>query len=268
MSKSVEQFEAFWRQMDLKARPRYIHPADEAILTDSVADKAQLQLQLLPLPVNGNLRRAEIIVLMLNSGWGEDDAAWEEAFPNEHAAMLSAKRANLHQSHGTGDAYPFYDLNPRFQDHPGAAYWKGGANLVKPRRKPQEKRLAELAGALAVEWSVPLSAVYRELSNRIAVVQRCAYASKDGDELKTIAKRLDSSAELIKFIRGLVDEDEKLVVVVRAASVVGLLPADNARNLFVYEPQGPARFARMGMRPGEGGPVMFERLRGHRPFDA
>ena len=65
MSQAITKFENFWRQMDLGYRERYVHPADASFMTPLEVAKSKLQLQVLPLPVNGNLRRADVILVML-----------------------------------------------------------------------------------------------------------------------------------------------------------------------------------------------------------
>jgi hypothetical protein len=78
MKSAVDTFLAFWRRFDATKRP-FVHPEDQ-----SLATQGDFELNLLPLPVNGNLTEAECVVLMLNPGLDPEDYEWEkkEAFRN------------------------------------------------------------------------------------------------------------------------------------------------------------------------------------------
>lgn len=262
MSKAIEQFETFWRQMkDLNPRERYVHPADEDIMTPAAAEKSLLQLHILPLPVNGNLRESDIVLVMLNSGYGDDDAAWDRVYPGEYEELQASKRRNIHQLYTVEDEYPFYDLNPLFCNHPGADYWKGGANLVVPRKRRGPAKLADLATHLSRHWNASLPAVYRELSNRLAVIERLAYPSKNSDKIDSrLLNTLPSCAQSFRLVTGLIAEGEKLVIIMRQAKAFGFTgPEDSTENLVVYKPVGEAIGAQMTMK-SRGGPPMYMRM--------
>lgn len=217
--------------MDLDtAASRYVHPDDEPFMTPARTEG--LALHLLPLPVNGNLRHAEVLILMLNSGFGESDVLWEKAHPSEHRAMLASQRTNVHQSHTPDDYHPFYDLNPLFCDHPGAGYWKGGANLATAKR--QAKKLASVITELAHTWRVSTDVVDLTIASRVAVVELLAYRSTSFNH-RGLFKKLPSCAEALALVGSLVAENEKLVVVPRSVKEWGFSgPENNSENLVVY----------------------------------
>ena len=256
MSNAISRFETFWRKLDVdSSHKQYVHPDDAPHMTpDSTKG---LALHLLPLPVNGSLKRADVVILMLNSGFGDSDNVWEASRPKEHQVMLASQRANVHQSHDRGDHYPFYDLNPQFCDHPGAAYWKGGANLAVPKR--QARKLASIAAELGDAWNVSSDSVYREMSNRVAVVELLSYRSTKFKHTGLFNK-LPSCTESLKLVRGLVAENQKLIVIPRSVKSWGFAgSSDNTHNLIVYEPsQGAA--ASMTTRSA-GGQAILARLK-------
>ncbi|MDP2448518.1 MAG: hypothetical protein Q8M93_00615 [Polaromonas sp.] len=253
MNKAIRRFEDFWRGMDLTSKSPYVHPMDERFFRANKTDG--LQLELLPIPMNGNLRHADIIILMLNSGFSKDDINWESAHPEQHLLMLESQRRNIHQSHKDHD-YPFYDLNPTFKDHPGAAYWKGGANMAVKRR--QQQKLASVAGELVRVWKVELATVYREISNRIAVLQLFPYRSSTFGHSKLL-RNLPSCLEATMVVRALVEDSNKLIVVPRSVKAWGFNGvSDNTENLIIYEPH-QARSASLSMN-SSGGKAIFNRL--------
>jgi len=232
-SPGIERFTAFWGQLVRAGDTHIVHPDDRAVLTEKAAARAALQTHLVPLPVNGKLLRADVVIAMTNSGYGKGDAAWERRFKELHAQHVESKWRNVHQTHTPKDEYPFYDLDPRFRDHPGAAYWKGGAVPVVPIKRQQAK-LKCLATELARIRGQTIDEVHRALANRLAVLELVPYASVNIKKLRGIHKYLPSSQEAIKLLHGLAAEREKLVVVARSTSEFGFNHEDSRAGLVVY----------------------------------
>lgn len=208
MSEGISRFEEFWRRFDCAADAPYVHPDDSNSLTDR--DRQHMQLNLLPLPVNGNLRSADLVILMLNPGFSDSDAKWGDA--SMRRSLVASERANLHQRNWPND-YPMFDLNPDFVGSGGANYWTGGLGRMKGK-------LGHLAHELASAEDLDHSSIRRELANRVAVVQLVAYRSTSFADLQSgqskagpPQSRLRSSLEAIRLARALVREGEKLVVV-------------------------------------------------------
>lgn len=255
MSNAINRFETFWRGIDLhSSHTQFVHPDDAPYMTP---DKTKgLALHLLPLPVNGSLKRAKVLILMLNSGFGDDDVLWETSHSKEDQVMLAAQRANVHQSHGSEDHYPFYDLNPLFRDHPGAGYWKGGAKLAVAKRQAQ--KLASIAAELGKAWKASPETVYREMSNRIAVVEMLPYRSTKFKH-RGLFRKLPSCTEALKLVKTLIAENEKLIVIPRSVKEWGFAGAgDTTENLIVYDP-GQGAAASMTARSA-GGQAILARL--------
>ena len=116
----------FWRKCDLD-RPPYIHIEDKPYIDAAVnvgktmlpshrafvdhssfgdENDSSLHLSLLPVPYQGNLSQADILIVMLNPGLGLSDYQTEEDQP--HADQI---RKIIRQD--LADVkYPFLSLNP------------------------------------------------------------------------------------------------------------------------------------------------------------
>jgi hypothetical protein len=231
MSEGISRYEEFWRRFDCVADAPYVHPEDWDLLT--TRDRQHMQLNLLPLPVNGNLRSADVILLMLNPGFSDSDAKWGDA--SMRSALVASERANLQQRDWTND-YPFFDLNPDFVGSGGANYWAGPLGRMKGK-------LGHLANGLASAEDGDHSSIRRELANRVAVVQLVAYRSTSFADLQSGQSRagppqirLKSSLEAIQLARALVREGEKLVVVPYGIQRWGYPGPVMSERLVVYRP--------------------------------
>lgn len=231
MSNAITRFEDFWREMPISNDGTSVlaHPQDEADLTER--DRQCMQLDLLPLPANGNLRTADVVILMLNPGFGELDPHW--GTPASRLERLAGERANLHQTRWTSD-YPMFDLNPELAGSGGADYWAGPLG-------PMKGKLGHLARALANAGDHDHAGIRKELSNRIAVVQLVAYRSTAFKDLQSGQKkagppqhRLESSKEALLLAHGLVKEHRKLVLVPYGIQHWNF-PAQVTKRLVVYK---------------------------------
>jgi hypothetical protein len=230
MSRAIQEFVAFWRSFDLDASCPFIHPEDTPWLDAVTAKASGIRIDVPPLPVNGSLERASVIIAMTNAGFGNDGLEWEARNPAQASRRLTAIRNNLYQSHMSQDEYPFYDFDPEMDGHPGSGYWKGTG------RKRERKKLRKLSEALAEKLKMPLSEVHRGMANEIAILQRFPYPSPDAKKLGSLPKNLPSAAHAVRLLRGLVEEKQKLIVVIRGATSFGYAPRDSDEKLVVYHP--------------------------------
>jgi hypothetical protein len=100
----------------------------------------KIDTSLIPEPFIGNPRSAKLVLLNLNPGLAKGDAE-AHARPDFRTAMLRNLR---HES----QEYPFYPLNPQFEQTPCAHWW-----LKKTRRLVEECGRAIVAdGLLVIEW--------------------------------------------------------------------------------------------------------------------
>lgn len=221
MSTAISRFFRYWRKY-IPVAPPFVHPSDSAHAGD-----LDLELQLLPVPAIGDILHAEVIVLMLNPGLHEMDYAWERNLDYRDAVLR-----NLHQEFKE-DPHPFFYLDPRFSDHPGALYWIGGKRLRSSARVQQKLRAItlELARTKNVEFAVAQA----EVSRRVAVIQQLPYHSHRLRR-RGLLRNLPSCSEARLLVNGLVEETDKLVVIARSSAEWGFTPQVKP-NLIVYGPR-------------------------------
>lgn len=226
---AIARFEAFWREFEPGANGPHIHPKDRADISDR--DRELMQFDLLPIPVNGNLRTAEVLILMLNPGFGSRDAEW--GTPATRQILRAGEMAALHQGDWSGD-YPIFDLDPALVGSGGARFW--GGEHDSPTGK-----FGHVITALA-EAGTSFTAARRALANRVAIVQLVAYRSTSFSALQQRQRRdgppqdrLESSTEALTLARALIAENRRLVIVPYGIdhwkTQEGIAP-----NLVVYPP--------------------------------
>lgn len=120
-------------------------------------DNADFQVSLLPVPYLGDLKKADIFVLMLNPGLGLSDYITEH--DPEHAR---AHRAIIRQKL-KGFDFPFISLDPRFA-------WTGGFHWW-------EKKLRGVVTEIARTHDVTYWQALRNLSRRLAAIELFPYHS-------------------------------------------------------------------------------------------
>lgn len=244
----IQRFEDFWREMGTHSRDRFVHPQDEPFVVAGPPGPHQLQLQVLPIPANGSVRHADIVLFMLNPNFNAaKDAAWRQRSPASAAALDGCITANLHQLHAP-DARAFYDVRSDLKDSPGASYWKTGGGF------------AEIAQSLAGERGYSLDDAYDEISRRVVVLQMVPYRSAKFGSRKLIDKT-PSSARARKLAHFLADETDKLLVVQRSIDNWGFSYPSMRANVVVY-PKSQALPASLGLKC-LGGPSILQRLLGN-----
>jgi len=176
----ADDFIKFWRQ-SIPKRPPFAHPSDfdalhvknsryihsESISTfdDFVASArfgdfkdARLDLSLLPVPYQGDLREADIFVLLLNPGFGYTDYYSEWEVPE----FRKRREQNLVQDF-EGIEFPFLGLDPDFCWHGAFRYWEEKFRSVL-------RRIAEVKERSYLD-------VLREMSKRLVALQLVPYHS-------------------------------------------------------------------------------------------
>jgi hypothetical protein len=251
---------AFWQQCEIKQAP-FAHPADVPILransrwieADAVdfdsyiagprfADPHddRLHLSLLPVPYVGDLRKAEIVILLLNPGFGYSDYWAESHGPGFREGL----EQNLRQSF-EGNEFPFMFLDPKFCWHGGFLWW--------------EKKLREVIREIAART---FDGNYREglrsLSTKLACVELIPYHSSSFGEHRLI-ERLPSVRAAREFVRGGLMADAKAnkrtVIVTRQVKSWGVKAG--VPNLVIYE-GGHTRGASLGPN-SSGGKAILQR---------
>ncbi|MFM2060173.1 MAG: hypothetical protein RLY71_4558 [Pseudomonadota bacterium] len=243
MKSAVDLFLDFWLRFDASGPP-FVHPEDMPFVK-----QGDFELNLLPLPVNGNLSEAECVVLMLNPGLDPEDYAWEkiERFRNSIAK-------NLSQSHSATDHALLY-LDPAFAQHPGAGYWAKARLPKRPKREQQ--KLRAVIEAVASRDGVSVDEAQAHVSRKVAIVQLCPYHSASMNR-RDLLGRLPSCQAARKFVHGLVSSSEKLVVATRSVAEWGFTSPVNSQNLVVYP--GSLGISASLSLSSMGGAAMFNRI--------
>ena len=234
-----EEFITFWRHCRLTARP-FAHPDDLLILRqrdgrfiDSepsnfdtfVAgprfgnfDDHRLHLSLLPLPYDGDLRHAEIVIFLLNPGFSYCDYWAETRIP----AFRQRKKNNLRQSF-QGVEFPFWELDPQFCWHGGFVWW--------------EKKLRNVAKIIAArKFGGRYLDALRDLSRKLACIELVPYHSQSF-RAHELVEKLPSVKMVRKFVRESLVPDasagRRTLIVTRQAKAWGLRPVTG--KVVVYE---------------------------------
>ena len=232
MTTPVQRFVDYWGQFEPNGPP-YIHPADAGLVRQGDFD-----LQLLPVPVNGDLREAECVVLMLNPGLDEEDHVWEQR-EDFRAGLLNA----LAQTHAP-DGHPFVYLDPAFERHPGAVYWAGA-------------KFKGVIEALASRDGVAIAAAQAHVARNVAVIQLCPYHSVSMRR-RALLETLPSSVQARRLAHNLVASGEKLVVAARAVRAWGFDEPVVSEDLVVYK-SSQGRSASLSLSTA-GGSAIVSRL--------
>jgi hypothetical protein len=229
----------FWQECKLAAPP-FAHPDDLSILRqryDRLIDAEpvnfdtfisgprfgdfndhRLHLSLLPVPYEGDLSRAEIVILLLNPGFSYADY-WAETNRPEFRQRL---KDNLRQSFKEV-GFPFLELDPQFCWHSGFAWW--------------EKKLRSVITQIAAKkFNGRYIDALRDLSRKLACVELIPYHSQSF-RAHAVIDHLPSVKMVRKFVReSLVpaaNEGERTIIVTRQASAWDLPPG--TKNVVIYK---------------------------------
>jgi hypothetical protein len=233
--KAIEKLIDHWAELDLDA-PSRVHPADRAAM-----DRAEgFDTGFMPYPYVGDIRAADVWVLMLNSNIGPADAK-QEAEPY----FADRLRTNLKQDLGAYE-HPMLSLDPKLRDTGTYEYYNKRNGLTK------------LVAELAKRSGATENASRRELARRLAVVQLFPYRSISGVPQNLLGEALAS----VRMARAAVAEalKSKLVVVPRSARNWGFEYGVREGNLFTFKAD-QARSA--SLQPGDacgGGDTILSRL--------
>lgn len=252
----------FWRRCDLRRAP-YAHPDDLQVFLDNEdyvdmenrdvqgflkssrfgnLEDNRLHLSLLPTPYWGNLKRADIFVLLLNPGFNPADYHAEINVPEFRKRIVQSITQELDDVE-----FPFVFLDPNFAWHSGFNWW--------------EKKLRGVAQAIAkAHFNGRYIDGLRALSNRLAGIELLPYHSKTF-EAGPLIKKLATPKAALKFVHEeLVPAaiaGEKTIIAARQTAVWNLPKADNivvygqglsrGASLSPSTPGGQAILARFGL---------------------
>jgi hypothetical protein len=249
----------FWRRCNL-TKPPFAHPDDLPFLRryggryiddepkdfgafisgsrfGDFTDK-RFHLSLLPVPYGGNLRAADIVLLLLNPGFSFTDYYAETHMPEFRRRLEQTLAQDFEDTE-----FPFVWLDPKYCWHGGFGWWEG--------------KLREVITIIAKEkFKGRYFDALRDVSKRLAHVELVPYHSSSFNAHRLIedlpsvhaARRFAQEALVQAANRG----DKTIIVTRQAAS--WRLP-QGTHNLVVYE-GGHTRGASLGAKTGGGQAIL------------
>lgn len=214
---------------DVYSQPDFGKPGD-----------TKLQLGIIPHPFCGDIKNAEIYILMLNPGYGPHDYFAElEVLSYKEAALKNLRQEFEHRS------YPFYLLNPEFAWTGGYAWW--------------HKKLAFTIDEISKKNETDYANARKCLSQKIASIELVPYHSTSFYDPIGWAKKLESAKLARKFVNEYVvpkvQRNEAILIATRKVKEWNL-PEHN--NIIVYS-SSEARSAHLSPA-SRGGRAIIERL--------
>jgi hypothetical protein len=251
---------SFWRRFlrPLPTTPPYAHPDDLPCLIEKygqskIAEPSnfdsfiastrfgdskdrQLHLSLLPVPYLGDLRRAEIVILLLNPGLSHTDYWGETKSPAFYEPFRRRLEDSLRQSF-SGQRFPFLGLDPQLCWWSGFEWW--------------EKKLHDVAFKISrTHFNGSYFKALRDLSSRVACVELVPYHSSSFGA-HSLIKKLPSAQMAVRFVQESLVQDavakKRTLIVTRKIEDWGFKRgAKSDGNLIIYE-GGQRRGASLGV---------------------
>nr|WP_143840531.1 hypothetical protein [Novosphingobium panipatense] len=237
---AIERLIAFWREFDFNA-PLRVHPADRLVMNRIKG----FDTKFIPYPYIGDIRTADVWVLMLNSNVGFNDAK-HEAEPY-FADRLSA---NLLQNFRDLE-HPLLSLDPKLR-HTGTYEYYNKRNGIGKLVTEYARR----SGTTEIEARM-------DLARRLAIVQLFPYRSTTDVSRSLLGDSLASVRHAKAAVTNALES--KLVVVPRSVRAWGFEYGVQREELFTFA-ASQARSA--SLLPGGacgGGDAILHRLIGNQP---
>jgi hypothetical protein len=250
----------FWRKCDLA--PPFVNPEDLPVLkqkANRLIDAAplnfdsfvlsgrfgkfdgNLDFSLYPIPYVGDLRKAKIVILMLNPGL-RFDTYWAESRMPEFRKRLEA---NLRQDfHGID--FPFFCLDPELCWYGGFVWW--------------ESKLRDVISLVAKKhFRGSYLRALRDLSKKLACVELIPYHSSSFKDHVLIGQLPSAKMALRMVTKDLVPDAEagrRTIIVTRQIRSWGFDPrATHSANVVLYE-GGHTRGASLGPNSRDGKAIL------------
>lgn len=259
-------FFEFWRRFTPKEGLPHVHPDDLDLLSSkgrgildlpcenfrqfvrnerfgNFADRA-FHLSLLPVPYAGDIKNADIFILLLNPGFSFVDYYAEYESPDFRKRVLK----NLKQQNQS-QKFPFLYLDPQFCWHSGFSWWEGKFRDVG-RTLARQRYNGSYLSAL------------EELSKRVAAIELVPYHSISFAAHKLVKQHLPSSVAARSFVKTHLipraTAGEITIVVTRRVADWGFSAANKHRGVICYR-GGLTRGASLGPST-PGGRAILKRL--------
>jgi hypothetical protein len=230
-----DQLTHFWNEMRCETAP-FVHPRDrDWMLAPRLTNKVRLnaptdtlgwveeargscvQFGLLPVPYVGDLKRADIIICLLNPGLEAGDFYAELCVP----AFRDAVSRSLRQDFKSDERYPFLFLDPQW-------CWTGG-------HRWWTKKLRGIISAISESCECSFDDATAKLASRIAAAELFPYHSATF-EMHRALTAIPSCDQAREFVRQSAHDSDKIVIVTRQAKAWQLPRSGEPQpNLIVYK---------------------------------
>ncbi|MGV2181320.1 hypothetical protein [Rhizobium rhizogenes] len=255
---AADQLIRFWSEMDFNGEP-HVHPRDRDWLlhvkrsrkvttaAPTTAEEwvmetrsSRVQLGLLPGPYGGDLRRADIIICLLNPGLAAGDFYGELKVPDFRNAIIRS----IQQEFTPTDWFPFSCLDPQW-------CWTGGYQWWN-------KKFHRIILEIAKHHSGNYVDATSYLAQRIAVVELFPYHSANFTMHRALSE-LPSCIKAREFVQESIKDRDKIVIITRQIGAWKLADlAHGQPNVILYS-NGEERSAHLS--PGsKGGNAILEKL--------
>ena len=154
---ALERLFDHWQRLGPSSAP-YIHNRDKPFLVDR---QIRFEDHLTPYPYLGDLRRARVWLLMLNSSVDSADAADEQ-----QPYFKELSKRNIEQDFA-GVEFPFFSLDPQLEGTGTYRYYN------------TKRGLGQLVRSLAVQRAIPEVVARKLVSQYVAVLELLPYRSKN-----------------------------------------------------------------------------------------
>ena len=259
--KYADDLISFWRRFDIVKQP-FVHPDDwpilqkyselyireepkdfDAFVLDSnfgnFTDR-RLRLSLLPCPYSGDLRAADIVILLLNPGFSLGDFYAETRVPKFRKSIERTLAQDF-----DGLEFPFVSLDPEY-------CWSGAFRWWEEKLRDVITFIAEK------KFNGSYLKTLRDLSRRLAAIELFPYHSSSFNAHKLL-KRLPSVQAAQRFAQDdlvkAANQGDKTIIVLRQKELWGI--PEKTRNHVAYG-RLEARGARLG-RNSRGGKEILDR---------
>ena len=243
----LDDFISFWRHCDLTAPP-FAHPEDWPVLrqfggryideepkdfrkfvsSSRFGDfkDSRLHLSLVPIPYCGDLRTADIVILLLNPGFGFTDYYSETCMPQFRCRLEKTLAQDFSDME-----FPFVFLDPEYCWHGGFHWW--------------EEKLRDVTTIIArKKFKGSYLDALRCMSKRLASLELIPYHSSSFNAHRFI-KDLHSVRAARQLAQEMMKEGKRTIIITRQVKLWE--PPRDSQNLIIYK-GGHTRGASLGSK--------------------
>jgi len=191
---------------------------------ETVSDQFTLRMDVPPEPFHGNVVDAQVVILMLNPGFHDEDLLYA------HDPIYCEQLAQSLLMHPSKEAYPFTPLDPRWAQTPTGLWWR--------------KILSRFVDAVGD----------KQVAQRLAVLEWYPYHSKSF-RYKPQILRVSDATKFNQELAAACIQSDKIVICMRGHDLWTLGGGFDA-----YELPRPANARCASLTPGNLGTPLFDKI--------